>query len=420
VRAPLIASICTALLASAPAAWAEPEEIVPGATYERVEPGDIPARIHLLTLDITASELVFDATEADSRGTTASAAASAAGAAIAVNGGPFSPLDFSPYGIAVGGGEAWPDSAPGAGSALLLERVGQRTFAELIGPDPGLDGLDGLIGALSGGPALVSDSAPLVDFDCADRLAMPCERAPRTAAGITRDPATKLLVAVADGWQEGSAGATAAELAAFLAERGAREAILLDGGAASTLYAEPLGGLLSSPSDGAERRVANHLFVRFEELEPGSLTVLVRERDIFDPDADIPGATVTLDDGRQDTTDAAGEVRFTEVRPRLVCATATADGFEPATACRQVPPGGAVLLSIAVFPEGESPEARGHAADSPNTADGAGDPPGGCQAAPGRLQDGAFRVTLGALLVVTLVAAGARRRKLSHPRRHRR
>jgi hypothetical protein len=428
VRAPLLVSVSAALLVGSQA-WGDPEEIVPGATYELVEPGDMPARVHLLTLDITASELRFDATEAEGRGVTTSAAASDAGAVIAVNGGPFSPLDFSPYGIAVGGGEAWPDSAPATGSALLLERVGQRTFAELIGPDPGSGGVDGLIGAVAGGPALVEGFAPLADFDCADRLAMPCDRAPRTAVGITGDPDAKLVVAVVDGWQDGSAGATAAELAVLLAARGVREAILLDGGSASTLYAEPLGGLVSSPSDGAERRVANHLLVRFEELEAGQLTVLVRERDISDPDADLAGATVTLDDGREATTDAAGEARFDEVRPRLVCATAEAGGFDPATACRQVPPGGSVLLSIALFPEGEGP-AAGEGASAPppdgsppraeSAPDRAGDPGWGCRAAPGRLHDDAFYVTLGALLAVTFVAAGARRRKLSPKRRHRR
>jgi hypothetical protein len=417
VRAPLIASIGTALLTTANAAWAEPEDIVPGATYELVEPGAIPARIHLITLDTTASELVFDATAADDRGVTTSAAASAVGAAIAVNGGPFSPLDFSPYGIAVGGGEAWPDSAPATGSALLLERVARRTFAELIGPDPRSEGVDGLLAAVAGGPALVTDSAPIEGFDCADRLAMPCERAPRTAAGITLDPATKLLIAVVDGWQEESAGATAAELAAFFAERGASEAILLDGGSASTLYAEPLGGLLSSPSDGAERRVANHLFVHFEELEAGSMTVEVRE--LGGPP--LSGATVELDDGREAAADAGGQAAFDEVRPRMACATARADGYDPATRCAQVPPGVPVFNPIELAPEGQS-SASGADAPTPPPAsrDRADDPPWGCQAAPGRLHDGAFRVTLGALLAVTLVAGGARRRKLSHPRRYRR
>ena len=65
-----------------------------------------------------------------------------------------------------------------------------------------------------------------------------------------------MWLAVTDGWQAGSIGMTAAELAAFLGERGAYVAIALDGGSSSALVVD--GALISSPSDGVERTVANH------------------------------------------------------------------------------------------------------------------------------------------------------------------
>ncbi len=410
MRALASTTLAVAIAAAAPSAKAE--EIVPGATYELVEPGEIPAPIHLLILDLTAAELRFEATASEDRGLTTSEFAAAADADIAVNGGPFSPLDFAPYGIAIGRGEAWPDSDPGRGSALLLERSGPTTRADLLGPNAS-EALAGVIAAIAGGPMLVEDSSARADFDCDDRQAMPCDRAPRTAAG---SDGTRLLIAVVDGWTAASEGATAGELAVFLAERGAIDAILLDGGSASTLYAEPLGGVVGSPSDGAERRVANHLAVVFEELEPGEMAIRVREGDIFDPDADIAGATVTLDDGRQDITDDSGRTSFDNLRPRRVCATAEAEGYEPQTECRQVPPGDSVLNQIALVPEGEGP------ADNPTSkpaAVGANEFAGGCAAA-GRLHGDGFHATLGGLLAAALFAAAARRHRLPSGRRHRR
>ncbi len=395
-------------------AAAQTEEIVPGATHELVTPAGIPTIIHLVEIDLTATELSFEVTPSEARGQTVTDFADETGAHIAINGGPFSPVGFSPHGLAVGDGAAWPDSDPEAGAgAVALARIDLTTEARVEAPAQAPAPDAPLDGAVAGAAVLVDAGSPRTDFDCDDGLAIACERAPRSAAAVAED-GTVLWLTIAEGWTADSEGATAAELADFLASRGAASALLLDSGSAPALVAEPLGGLVSEPSEGAERRVANHLAVSFEELDPGEMTVLVRDSDVYDPDADLADATVTLDDGTSAVTGQTGEARFGSLRPRRVCATAEADGFEAATRCRQVPPGEAVLTSIALTPQGgesaASPAPGGSGAGDENRAT-AHPAPAGCQVAAGRLHGERFRATLGTALAAALFAVILRRRE---------
>jgi hypothetical protein len=85
-------------------------------------------------------------------------------------------------------------------------------------------------------------------------------RHPRTAAGLSRDRQTLYLMVV-DGRSTSSIGMTCAEEARFLAELGAWDAINLDGGGSSAMWVRGVG-VVNSPSDGAQRVVANHLAVQ--------------------------------------------------------------------------------------------------------------------------------------------------------------
>ena len=94
----------------------------------------------------------------------------------------------------------------------------------------------------------------------------PTQRHPRTAAGVSRDGRTLLLLVV-DGRQPGwSIGATLPELAQMMLDAGAWNAVNLDGGGSSAMWhREPgatAGRVLNRPSDGHVRPVANHLGVR--------------------------------------------------------------------------------------------------------------------------------------------------------------
>lgn len=87
-------------------------------------------------------------------------------------------------------------------------------------------------------------------------------RAPRTAAGLSADGNTLILLVV-DGRSFRSRGATMSELAVLAKEAGAATAFNLDGGGSTTLVRRVEGKVevVNVPSDGEERPVANVLGV---------------------------------------------------------------------------------------------------------------------------------------------------------------
>jgi exopolysaccharide biosynthesis protein len=89
-------------------------------------------------------------------------------------------------------------------------------------------------------------------------------RAPRTGVAVL--PNRHALLAVVDGRQEASIGATLEEFAELLVKFGAKEAVNFDGGGSSAMV---IGGeLVNSPSDGEERRVGSALAVMTRKEEP--------------------------------------------------------------------------------------------------------------------------------------------------------
>jgi hypothetical protein len=94
----------------------------------------------------------------------------------------------------------------------------------------------------------------------------PAERHPRTAAGVSRDGRTLLLLVVDGRQPEWSVGATLPELGQMMLDAGAWNAVNLDGGGSTAIWhREPgaaAGRVLNRPSDGHVRPVANHLGVR--------------------------------------------------------------------------------------------------------------------------------------------------------------
>jgi exopolysaccharide biosynthesis protein/uncharacterized lipoprotein YddW (UPF0748 family) len=97
----------------------------------------------------------------------------------------------------------------------------------------------------------------------------PGARNPRTAAGVSEDGRTLILMAI-DGRQPGwSEGVTLGQLADLMIEFGAWDAINLDGGG-STAFVSDDGTTrrTNRPSDGQFRAVANHLGVRINASLP--------------------------------------------------------------------------------------------------------------------------------------------------------
>lgn len=350
----------------------------PGVHHERWTDAAIPAELLVLEIDLTLAELTLFATAEDERGVRTSSFAASKQAQIGINGDAFTPSGYQTLGLALGDGAAWSQTDDDDAAAVFhFARVGERTVADIVPPEDvvtAADLPDGTQGAISGRPMLVRAGQPVTGFDCDDEVAMPCLRAPRAAVGLSGDGNTMWLVVV-DGWQSGSIGMTATELAGFLDDLGARDAIGLDVGGAATMVIAGEGGVVNDPSDGAERVIANHLAIRHGALTPGQLVGFIRERDVFDTNANLAGALVTLDDGRTDTTGTDGLYNFAGVSPRYACVTAELATYRTETACKQVLSGQVNYNSIALYPLSDFPDAGpgGPDAATPDAANGSDD-----------------------------------------------
>ncbi|HLL25023.1 MAG TPA: phosphodiester glycosidase family protein, partial [Kofleriaceae bacterium] len=189
-------------------------------------------------------------------------------------------------------------------------------------------------------------------------IAIACQRAPRTAVGLTANGNTMLIVVV-NGWQTASHGMTAAELAAFLRDRGASYAVALDGGASSSLVIG--GALANAPSDGVERAVANHVAIKYGALPKGEMVgFLCATADLpgcgTNPGIRVDGARVTLDDGRS-VLATNGYYGFASVTPRLACVTVKKPGYLTKVQCRPVKSGLQTYNSIIMQTGVDMPDA---------------------------------------------------------------
>jgi hypothetical protein len=324
----------------------------------------VPVRIRLLRIDLSSSEIALYATKESDRGITTSDYAARVGAQVAINGDSFQVNGYVPRGLAMGASNPWSNTADDARSAVFhLRRAGERTIAGIVPPEsivtPG-DLPDGTEGVISGRPLLVRQSQVASDqINCSDPITIDCQRAPRTAIAVSPDGNT-LWLAVVDGWQSASHGITLPDLAEFLRQRGAGMAMALDGGSSSTLVLD--GSVISAPSDGIERTVANHLAIKYGQLPKGQLYGLICKHSVINCATDMPsrkisGAQVTLDDGRTLTTDASGAYDFVGVTPRLACVTVKRTGYLTKTQCKQVEPGIITYNSVAMWEGTDPPDA---------------------------------------------------------------
>lgn len=428
MRALLLLCASSAIAVAAPVMTSSVEKH-PGIDYETWEDAAIPARIHLVRVDLTSAEIALYATKEAERGSTTGELALGLEAQVAINGDSFSVAGYRPRGLAIGDGAAWTNTADDASSAVFhLRRVGERTLAAISPPEQvvAIEQLpEGTQAAISGRPLLVRAGAVETSFDCNDPITLACQRAPRSAAGLTADGNT-LILATVDGWQSGSAGMTAAELAAFLRARGAHSALAFDGGSSATMILD--GALANKPSDGVQRSVANHLAIKHGALPTGQLVGIICKADIFtcsnDSSLRLPGAEVTLDDQRVKVVGSDAFYNFTGVTPRLACVTVRKDGYKTKTKCETVLSGVPNFNSVQLE-EGEDPpmtdagvpEDGQQLTDSGMPGDGTSgsdagsmgnDPPGGCCGV------GGGRPT-GSMILVALVAFMALRRRGTTP-----
>lgn len=238
-----IAACPRALAQDAIDTWSEPN---PGVRYLRRTIDAPSVAIHALVIDLAHPGVRVVATPEEERWGTVTDFARARGAVAAVNGG-FWGTWQRPTGVTAGGGALWDGAEPDPEFGHFGVRRDGR--AVVFGPGEGEDprSIAALTDSVSGRPILVRDGA--VATEELDAFPTASQRQPRTAAGISRDGRTVILV-VADGRQSHSHGLTLYQLARLLVELGAERAINLDGGGSSAMYVERAGGIVSSPSRG--------------------------------------------------------------------------------------------------------------------------------------------------------------------------
>jgi exopolysaccharide biosynthesis protein len=245
---------CTWLLlffcASAGAAgW---ERIVAGVDYRHLLRDGLDAHVVRVDLDVRSLEVVASA--AAERGLTVSEFAGGRHAVVAINGDYFD-TSLNPFGLAMGDGVAWWQAAAGVRRQEVIG-VGHGRARIFPRAEPLREPKRWMTGAVAGWPMVVEDCAPLATLPGSAHFTLAPH--PRTAVGVSRDR-RELLFVVADGRREGVPGLTLPELAALMVEVGACTALNLDGGGSSALWLRDR--IVNQPSDGFERKVANHLGV---------------------------------------------------------------------------------------------------------------------------------------------------------------
>ena len=209
-----------------------------------------PLHIHGLVIDLCAPGTGIRATAPGEKKRTTSSFGKLVSAQAAIN-GDFYSSGHNVIGYAMGNGEHWPGTGDSAWQSVVAFGRGHAYFSDT--PDIFAQQW-WTTEAVSGFAQIVKDGTAIQDYDCSGHF---CEKHPRTAVGLSEDRRT-LYMMVIDGRTEISIGVTLKDLADFMKELGAYDAVNLDGGGSTAMWTQA-EGVLNNPSDGTERVVANHL-----------------------------------------------------------------------------------------------------------------------------------------------------------------
>jgi hypothetical protein len=247
------AVFCHLTVAKAGDVWTELRSGIDHLHRTTAEPQDY----HVILIDLSRPEIWLRATGPGENGQRTSSFAAATGALIAINGDLWDANNwaaYEPLGLAVGDGWKWRDDTD-VWSFFACDPTKRCEFdpwGHLAEWSPrwfnAVGGMQDL---------LVIDGAPQAyqgDFYQ--------QRHPRTSIGLSQDGRTLILL-VADGRRPGALGMTFADLTNTMLEFGAYNAMNNDGGGSSTLVIS--GVVQNTPSDGAERIVANHLGIQVSD-----------------------------------------------------------------------------------------------------------------------------------------------------------
>jgi len=253
MRKHLLLATSLAILLACPTAahaadnWTEPFPGVRLLDRTTSEPNHIAAAV----VDLCAGGVSIRATKSAERQRTPSSFGQLVGAQVVANGDFFSFDDYSTTGLAIGDGEVWPNSGDGPTHGFIAFGDGKS----LVSNPTDVVAVESWMNDVVGGNVMVLRQGQVTN----DTGTFCTTRNPRTVAGISQD-GRYLILAVIDGRSSASRGMRCDEMGALMKDLGAYDAINLDGGGSSAMWAQGLG-VLNVPSDGSQRVVANHLAI---------------------------------------------------------------------------------------------------------------------------------------------------------------
>jgi exopolysaccharide biosynthesis protein len=249
-----LALILIFFFASGSALAADWKSIAPGLDYQEFAEGNID--VHVARIDLTSDNLMVVTTRESEKGLKVSDYAKKNKALVAINGDYFDDK-FNPVGLTIGPCGQWANTKDTSREGIVAVgslRADIRKQSEVMDPPE-----DWIQTAISGWPILVKECTPLTATELPGSDVFTRSPHPRTAVGMTKDRKTLYLV-VADGRRTGVPGMKLADLGTFMHDRlDACWAINLDGGGSSAMWVGDK--VVNRPSDGVERRVADHLAV---------------------------------------------------------------------------------------------------------------------------------------------------------------
>ncbi len=208
-----------------------------------------PWEIHALVVNLCQAGVRMRATAPSEASRRTSSFAALVGAEAAING------DFyasgTPVGLAIGNGTRWTKTADGPSHGFVAFGPGTADVSfpsEVVSSPP-----PWMREVVGGNVTLVAGGVP----NTTDAGSFCTARHPRTMVGLSADRST-LYLAVVDGRSSRSVGMRCDEMALFMKELGAYDALNLDGGGSTTMWVKG-SGVINRPSDGTERTVVNHL-----------------------------------------------------------------------------------------------------------------------------------------------------------------
>lgn len=222
------------------------DQITPALVHEQRHGGG--QRINVAYVHLSATKGV-SVSPGDRGRSTVGTWARVIGADVAVNGNWYAPYD----GPAVSGGVVYGGADHFYTALFGFTADGDAVIEHHRQTNDGVD--DRVVEGVSGHPTLVHRGVVTTDFGGDPTFTT---RHPRTAIGLDVTGDVLILVTV-DGRGPGAAGMTGAETAGLLAELGAHDSVMLDGGGSTTMWIEGRG-IVNTPA-GALRAVGNQLAV---------------------------------------------------------------------------------------------------------------------------------------------------------------